>query len=90
MGAESRPLPASLPASAAQIGGYGEIRRWLSTVATPGAEAAAARAALASFRECTCPQSFAVWSDTSTLTCRASTSASRLKASSMASPTRDR
>jgi hypothetical protein len=35
--------------------GYGETRRWLSTVATPGAEAAATRAALASCSECTCP-----------------------------------
>jgi hypothetical protein len=34
---------------------YGEMTRWLSTVATPGAEAAAARAALASLSECTWP-----------------------------------
>ncbi len=57
--------------------------RWLSTLATPGAAAAAALAALASARECTCPYSRAVWSVTSTLMCRASTSASRLKVASM-------
>ena len=34
---------------------YGVMTRWLSTVATPGAEAAAARAALASLSECTWP-----------------------------------
>ena len=38
--------------------------RWLSTVEIPGAEAAAACAAVASWTECTCPYSFAVWSDT--------------------------
>jgi hypothetical protein len=36
-------------------GGQGETKRWLSTVATPGADAAAARAAAASCSECTCP-----------------------------------
>lgn len=35
--------------------GQGETTRWLSTDATPGAAAAAAVAALASFSECTCP-----------------------------------
>ena len=59
--------------------------RWLSTVEIPGAEAAAACAAVASWTECTCPYSFAVWSDTPTLMWRASTSASRLKASSITS-----
>jgi hypothetical protein len=33
----------------------GRTSRWFSTVATPGAAAAAARAALACFSECTCP-----------------------------------
>ena len=33
----------------------GETSRWLSTVATPGADAAAALAAAASCSECTCP-----------------------------------
>jgi hypothetical protein len=34
---------------------YGETTRWLSTLATPVAAAAAAVATLASFSECTCP-----------------------------------
>ncbi len=51
----AREASAALRAVANGVGAYGATTRWLSTVATPGPEAAAAAAASASFSEWTCP-----------------------------------